>query len=70
MNKTKILKPIHPGDILKTEFLAANNLSVEQLVQGTKLTKNLCEKLLREEIPITYDLASHLSLYFDTSINF
>ena len=41
MNKPKILKPIHPGDILKTEFLATNNLSVEQLSQGTKIAKNL-----------------------------
>jgi len=70
MSKLEILKPIHPGDILKTEFLITNNLSAEQLALGTKLDKKTWEKLLREEIPITYDLALRLSLYFDTSLNF
>ena len=70
MNTFLILKPIHPGDILKTEFLVANNLNVEQLAQGAKLNKNTCQKFLREEIPITYKIALHLSLYFDTSIEF
>jgi plasmid maintenance system antidote protein VapI len=40
MNKLEILKPIHPGDILKTEFLEANNISIEQLATGTKLGQN------------------------------
>ena len=70
MSKLEILKPIHPGEILKTEFLITNNLSVEQLALVTKLNKRTWEKLLREEIPITYDLALRLSLYFDTSLNF
>jgi antitoxin HigA-1 len=70
MSELELLKPIHPGDILKTEFLAVNNLTVEQLAQGTKLTKNIWQKLLKEEIPITYKLASHLSSYFNTSIDF
>jgi plasmid maintenance system antidote protein VapI len=40
MNKLEILKPIHPGDILKTEFLEANNLSVKQLALETRLDQN------------------------------
>lgn len=70
MVKSEILKPIHPGDILKTEFLETNSISVEQLSAGTKLNKSTWGKLLREEIPITYELASRLSLFFDTSLNF
>ena len=70
MSKLELLKPIHPGDILRTEFLATNNLSVEQLARDTKLTKNTWEKLLREEMPITCKLAFHLSSYFDTSVEF
>lgn len=70
MEKLEVLKPIHPGGILKTEFLEVNNVSLEQLSIGTKLNKSTWGKLLREEIPITYELALRLSLYFDTSLNF
>ena len=70
MSKQKLLKPIHPGSILKTEFLESNGLTVEKLVQFIEISQDTLEKLIREEIPVTFKIALELGSYFDTSAKF
>lgn len=70
MDKQKVLKPIHPGDILKTEFLETKNLTVEQLAQEIELDKKTLGKLIKEEIVINFKIASELGSYFKMSADF
>src|SRR5687767_10657845 len=63
MKKQKFLEPIHPGDILKTEFLEIDNLTVEEIAQNTELDKKTLEKLLERKISINFKIASELGSY-------
>jgi len=69
MNKEK-LKPIHPGDIIKTELLEVNNLTVEQLAESIGVKKEIINDLIDEKGRITPDLALRLSIYFEISPEF
>lgn len=69
MNKEK-LTPIHPGDILKTELLEANNLTTEKLAENIGVAKEIINDLLNEKGSITPDLALRLSIYFEISPEF
>jgi len=63
-----IVKPIHPGEILREELLVPNNISPEELAKEIKVSKAIINWVCEERTGITPDLAARLSLYFDTSI--
>ena len=60
----KKLKPIHPGDILKTEFLEPLNLTGQELAQNIQVKEQTITDLLAEKTKITPELAYRLSCYF------
>jgi len=66
-HEIKKLKPIHPGDILKTEFLAPLKLKSEELAQNIQVSKQEVSDLLAEKSRITPELAYRLSCYFQVS---
>ena len=64
------LGPIHPGEILREEFLAPLALSAYALAIACNVPRTRIERLLREETPVTPDTALRLARYFGGSAEF
>ena len=69
MNSDKI-KPIHPGEILREEFLVPLKLSSEQLAQDIKLPKERVQRVVEEQKDLDLDLICRLVAYFDLPLEF
>jgi addiction module HigA family antidote len=63
----KRLPPIHPGEILREEFLVPMKLTPYAVAQACGVPRTRIERLAREETPITADTALRLSRYFGTT---
>jgi addiction module HigA family antidote len=66
----KRLPPIHPGEILREEFLLPMKLTPYALAQACGVPRTRIERLAREETPVTADTALRLSRYFGTTAEF
>jgi len=66
----KRLPPIHPGEILREEFLVPMELTPYALAQACGVPRTRIERLAREETPVTADTALRLSRYFGTTPQF
>jgi antitoxin HigA-1 len=64
------LGPIHPGEILREEFLAPLALSAYALAMACHVPRTRIERLVREETPVTPDTALRLARYFGGSAEF
>lgn len=60
----KRLPPIHPGEILREEFLLPMKLTPYALAQACGVPRTRIERLAREETPVTADTALRLARYF------
>ena len=65
-----IVKPIHPGTILREELLIPRDISPQELARALKVSKEQIKWLCEERADITPDLAARLALYFDSSVEF
>ncbi|MBX9828151.1 MAG: HigA family addiction module antidote protein [Xanthobacteraceae bacterium] len=66
----KRLPPIHPGEVLREEFLVPLKLTPYALAQACGVPRTRIERLAREETPVTADTALRLARYFGTSAEF
>ena len=66
----KKLKPIHPGEILREEFLLPMNVSQTKLAEDTGISPAEVEKIINEKTAISPNAALRLSLYFGLSERF
>lgn len=64
------MRPIHPGEILREEFLAPLDLSANRLADAIKVPANRISEIVRERRAITADTALRLSIVFDTTPEF
>jgi antitoxin HigA-1 len=64
------LGPVHPGEILREEFLAPLGLSAYGLATACHVPRTRIERLVREETPVTPDTALRLARYFGGSAEF
>jgi len=67
MNK---MRPIHPGEILREEFLVPLGLSASTLTLELKVSAPRIDDIVRERRAVTPDTALRLSRYFGTSPEF
>jgi antitoxin HigA-1 len=67
---TKKLPAIHPGEVLREDFLVAMNLSPYAVAKAIGVPRTRIERLVREETPVTADTALRLSRYFGTTASF
>lgn len=65
-----ITPPVHPGEILREEFLVPYGLTPYALAKMIKVPRTRVERLAREEAPVTTDTALRLGKVFGTSPNF
>jgi addiction module HigA family antidote len=64
------MRPIHPGEILREEFLVPLGLSASALALELKVPAPRVNDIVRERRVITPDTALRLSRYFGTSPKF
>jgi antitoxin HigA-1 len=63
----KKLPPVHPGEILREEFLVPLGLSPDAVARACGVPRTRVERLAREKTPITADTALRLARYFGTT---
>lgn len=64
------LPPIHPGEILREEFLVPLGLSSHQLALALRVPATRINDIVNEKRGITADTALRLSRYFGTTSRF
>jgi addiction module HigA family antidote len=64
------LQPIHPGEILKEEFLGPLGISQYRLAKETSVPPRRINEIVRGMRAITADTALRLARYFGTSERF
>jgi len=62
--------PITPGEMLKEEFLAAYELSQNELAKAVGISPNRVAEIVNNRRRITADTALRFSLYFGNSAEF
>lgn len=63
-------QPLHPGEVLREDFLPHVRLSPERLAEKLGVSLSTVHNLLDERIRITADLAQKLGAAFDISARF
>lgn len=64
------LKPIHPGEVLREEFLKPFGISDDELAANIGVESNSINEIISEKRSITADTALRLAKYFGTSAQF
>jgi len=64
------MRPIHPGEILREEFLVPMGLSAHALAMALHVPAPRINDIVRERRAITADTAMRLARYFDMSAEF
>ena len=64
---TKKMPPMHPGEVLREEFIEPMGLTPYGLAQALNIPRTRIERVVREETAITADTAHRLGRYFRTT---
>jgi addiction module HigA family antidote len=64
------LRPVHPGEILREEFMVPLGLTAYGLANALHVPRPRIERLVREQTPVTPDTALRLARYFGTTAEF
>jgi addiction module HigA family antidote len=67
---SKALKPVHPGEILREEFLKPLGLSMNALALDLHVPVTRVAEVVHERRAITPDTALRLARYFNTTPEF
>jgi antitoxin HigA-1 len=65
--RSKKLAPIHPGEVLREDFLIPMKLSPYLVARACGVPRTRIERLAREQTPITADTALRLARYLGTT---
>jgi antitoxin HigA-1 len=66
-NRTKMLDPIHPGEILTEEFMKPLGISINRLSRDLHVPPNRTHGIVHGTRAITADTALRLGTYFDVT---
>ena len=64
------LANVHPGEILREDFLIGSDISVEEVAQGSGVSLRLLERLLEDQGTIDAETGLRLARYFNMSEEF
>lgn len=67
---TNKMRPIHPGEILREEYLAPLGMSANALAMALHVPAPRINDVVRERRAVTPDTALRLARYFDTTAQF
>ena len=60
------MRPVHPGEILREEYLTPLGMSVNSLAKALNVTPARINEIVRERRGVTADTALRLARYFGT----
>lgn len=58
------MRPVHPGEILREDFLTPLGMSVNTLALALNIPTTLIQEIVTERRSITADIAERLARYF------
>jgi len=64
------LPPMHPGEVLREEFMAPMNLTAGAIARAVGVPRTRTERIAEEKTGITADTALRLAKYFGNSAEF
>ncbi len=64
------MRPIHPGEVLREEFLRPMGMTAHALAMSIQVPAPRINDVVRERRAVTVDTALRLSKYFGTSAEF
>jgi antitoxin HigA-1 len=64
------IRPIHPGEILREDFLPEYGLTAGSLAKSIEVPRDRMEKIIREKRAVTADTAARLAHFFGTTPQF
>jgi addiction module HigA family antidote len=67
---SKILSPVHPGEVLREEFMKPMGISINALARSLHVPVSRVSKVVNEQRDITPDTAMRAARYFGTSAEF
>lgn len=67
---TNKMRPIHPGEVLREEFLAPLGMSANALAMALHVPAPRINDIVRERRAITPDTGLRLARYFNTTAQF
>jgi addiction module HigA family antidote len=67
---TSTLPPVHPGEILREEYLGPLGISAGNLARRLHVPRTRIERLAAEQTSVTPDTALRLAKVFDTTPEF
>jgi addiction module HigA family antidote len=70
MSRLQFNPPIHPGEILREEYLAPLQLKPYTLAKKLGVPRTRIERLVNEHTPVTPDTALRLARFFGTTPQF
>ena len=70
MAKSRRLPPIHPGEILREDFMVPLGISMNKLALDLRVPVTRIAEIVHERRGITPDTALRLGRYFNTSARF
>jgi len=70
MAKSEKLPPIHPGEILREDFLKPLGISMNRLALALRVPVTRVAEIVHQRRGITPDTALRLGRYFNTSARF
>lgn len=70
MNPTNKMRPIHPGEILREEFIIPLGMSAHALALELRVPAPRINDIVRERRAVTPDTALRLARYFGTTPQF
>jgi addiction module HigA family antidote len=70
MKPKNLMRPIHPGEVLREEFLIPLNMSAHALAMELKVPAPRINETVRERRSVTPETALRLARFFGTSPDF
>jgi addiction module HigA family antidote len=63
-------RPVHPGEILREDFLPEYEMTAGSLAAALRVPRDRIEKIVREKRALTADTAARLARFFGTTPQF
>jgi len=70
MPKRLVRKPLHPGEILREQFMTDFGVSINRLARDLRVPPTRISEIVNERRAITPDTALRLARYFGTTAEF
>lgn len=67
---TNGMRPIHPGEVLREEFLMELDITPTALARALNVSAPTVNDIVREQRGVSADMAIRLARYFDTTAQF